>query len=185
MSDNDIYIVDYDPRWPERFAEEAERIRRLISDPSIEIEHHGSTAVPGFAAKPVIDLLVAAPSIEIAETYADVLVDNDYEHVDPRYREFWPERIVLIRREHGTRTCHVHLMLRHHHNWTRLLAFRDYLRAHPGVAAEYSTLKRLLAAAHGADRHAYMMAKTDFIAPIIGRALQIVPYASSCGLARP
>jgi GrpB-like predicted nucleotidyltransferase (UPF0157 family) len=165
--DDDVQIVDYEPSWPARFTEEADRIRHLIGDPSIEIEHHGSTAVPGLAAKPVIDMLVGVPSIEVAERYAAALVDNGYEHVDRRYRDLWPERIVLIRRERGTRACHVHLMLRGHRNSTRVLAFRDYLRTHPDVAAEYEAVKRSLAAKHEADRHAYMTAKGDFIARVV------------------
>lgn len=171
MSDDDVRIVDYDPNWPARFAEEAARIRRLVGKPSVEIEHHGSTAVPGLAAKPVIDILVAVPSIEVAERYAVVLVANGYEQVDLHYRTLWPERIVLIRRDHGTRACHVHLMLRAHRNWTRLVAFRDHLRALPDTAAEYESLKRSLTTAHSADRHAYMTAKSDFIARITASAL--------------
>jgi GrpB-like predicted nucleotidyltransferase (UPF0157 family) len=108
----------------------------------------------------VIDMLVAVESIEVAERYAAVLVESGYEAVEPRYREIWPERIVLIRREHGERLCHVHLMLRAHPVWKRLLGFRDYLRAHPEVAADYAELKL------GRDRHAYMTAKGDFITRI-------------------
>ena len=59
--------------------------------------------MPSLAAKPVIDMLVDVPSIEVAEEYASVLIRNGYEEVDSRYRELWPERIVLIRREHGAR----------------------------------------------------------------------------------
>jgi len=98
---DDIEIVEYDARWPARFAEESEQIRRLLAAPPLEIEHHGSTAVTGLAAKPVIDMLVAVDSIAIAERYASLLVQHGYESVDPRYREIWPERIVLIRRERG------------------------------------------------------------------------------------
>ena len=76
-------------------------------------------------------MLVAVPSIGIAEQYAALLVDSGYEHVDRRYRDLWPERIVLIRREHGSRACHAHLMLRHHRNWTRLLTFRLEPRHRP------------------------------------------------------
>ncbi len=160
---NEIEIVDYDPRWPARFALESARIRSVLAEPSLEIEHHGSTAVPGLAAKPVIDMLVATDSMARATRYAMVLVEYGYQEVDPRYRELWPERIVLVRREHGTRVCHVHLMLRGHPIWKRLLAFRDYLRSHPEVAAEYAALKRDLARTTGPDRHAYMTAKGDFI----------------------
>lgn len=160
---DEVEIVEYDPRWPARFALESARIRSVLAEPALEIEHHGSTAVPGLAAKPVIDILVAVDSMARATRYAMVLVEYGYEEVDPRYREMWPERIVLVRREHGTRVCHIHLMLRGHPIWTRLLAFRDYLRSHPEVAAEYAALKRDLARTAGSDRHAYMTAKGDFI----------------------
>lgn len=167
-----IEIAEYDPRWPARFAAEAEQIRRLLGTPFLEIEHYGSTAVPGLAAKPVIDMLVAVDSIVSAERYATTLVQNGYEPVDPRYREIWPERIVLIRRERGARVCHVHLMLRRHTAWTRLIAFRDHLRTHPDVAREYADLKRSLAGTLGHDRHAYMSAKGDFITRITDVAMR-------------
>src|SRR5260370_26852500 len=162
----EIEIAEYDTRWPARFATEAEQIRRLLDTPSLEIEHHGSTAVPGLAAKPVIDMLVAVDSIESAEQYAATLVQNGYEPVDPRYRDQWPERIVVIRIESGARVCHVHLMLRRHTVWTRLIAFRDHLRTHPNVAREYADLKRSLAAPPGHAPPPYLSAKGDFIARI-------------------
>jgi GrpB-like predicted nucleotidyltransferase (UPF0157 family) len=124
------------------------------------------------AAKPVIDMLVAVDSIGSAEQYAATLVQNGYEPGDPRYRDQWPERIVVIRRENGVRVCHVHLMLRQHAVWTRLTAFRDHLRSHPEVAREYADLKRSLAGTLGHDRHAYMSAKGDFIARITDVAMR-------------
>ena len=169
---DEIEIAEYDPRWPARFAAEAARIRGLLGAPSLEIEHHGSTAVPGLAAKPVIDMLVAADSMASAERYATTLVENGYEPGDPRYRKIWPERIVLVRREREARVCHAHLMLRSHAAWTRLLAFRDHLRAHPDVVREYADLKRSLAGTMGHDRHAYMSAKGEFITRVTDVAMR-------------
>jgi len=171
MSD-EIEIVDYDPRWTQKFALESARIRQILTEPLLEIEHHGSTAVPGLAAKPVIDMLVAVDSMARAARYAAVLIEYGYEAPDARYRELWPERIVLIRREHGVRTCHVHLMLRGHPVWRRLLAFRDYLRSHPDVAAEYAAVKRSLAGTHNDDRHAYMSARGEFIERVTTLAMR-------------
>jgi GrpB-like predicted nucleotidyltransferase (UPF0157 family) len=169
---DEVEVAEYDAQWPVRFAQESDQIRRLLTNPSLEIEHHGSTAVPGLAAKPVIDMLVAVESIESAERSASVLLQNGYESVDQRYREIWPKRIVLIRREGGERVCHVHLMLRGHSVWKRLIAFRDYLRTHPDVAAKYADLKRSLASTLGDDRHAYMSAKGDFINRITDIAMR-------------
>ena len=94
------------------------------------------------------------------------------EAVDARYRELWPERSVLIRRERGVRVCHVHLMLRAHPVWKRLQAFRDYLRSHPAAAAEYAALKRSLAGVHDGDRHASMTAKGEFIERVTAMAMR-------------
>src|SRR5262245_65729377 len=116
MSD-DVEIVAYDPRWPQQFALEAARIRAVLAEPSLEVEHHGSTAVPGLAAKPVIDMLVAVDSIARAERYAAVLIEYGFEAVGPRYRELLPERIVLGRREQGRRVGHVQLSPRRQRAW--------------------------------------------------------------------
>src|SRR5262245_25887034 len=169
---DDVEIADYDPRWPQRFALESAQIRSMLAEPLLEIEHHGSTAVPGLAAKPVIDMLVAVDSMAKAERYASVLIEYGFEAVDPRYRELWPERIVLVRKEHGRRICHVHVMLRGHPMWQRLLAFRDHLRTHPEAAVAYAELKRSLAGAHGHDRHEYMSAKGEFIQRITAVAMR-------------
>ena len=114
---DEVEIVDDDPRWPQRFALESARVRQILTEPLLEIEHHGSTAVP--AAKPVIDMLVAVDSMARAARYAAVLIEFGYEAVDARYRELWPERIVLIRRERGVRVCHVHRSLAGVHDGDR------------------------------------------------------------------
>src|SRR6266404_2770060 len=95
----EIQIAEYDTRWPARFATEAEQIRRLLDTPSLEIEHHGSTAVPGLAAKPVIDMLVAVDSIGSAEQYAATLVPNGYEPVLKRAVAISPN--LVLHRDQG------------------------------------------------------------------------------------
>jgi len=168
---DEVEIVEYDPRWPERFALESARIRRVLAEPALEIEHHGSTAVPGLAAKPVIDMLVAVESIEIAERYTAALIQDGYEPVEARYRELWPERIVLIRREYGARMCHVHLMLRGHPTWKRLLVFRTTCGASRGRRG-IRRAQALAGGAIGSDRHAYMTAKGDFITRTTATAMR-------------
>lgn len=164
-----VRIEEYDPAWPQRFRQEAARVRAVVG--AREIEHHGSTAVPGMPAKPVIDMMVAIASLAEGEALAGRLQARRYEPVDARYRELMPERIVLVRRDGaGNRRCHVHLMLRDHPAWGRQLRFRDHLRRAPVAAREYADLKRALAREHRADRHAYMMAKTRFVARVTDAA---------------
>lgn len=162
-----IEIVPYDPDWPRRFEEEVARLRALLPPESIgRIEHFGSTAVPGLAAKPIVDMLVEVPSMsEVAQRIAPLLQQRGYEY-------FWrPKEPGLpgiayawfIRRgEGGRRTHHIHCLETGSSEWERLL-FRDYLIAHPEVAAEYAALKQRIAAELPDDRVAYAQAKGNFI----------------------
>jgi GrpB-like predicted nucleotidyltransferase (UPF0157 family) len=167
VASEDIAIVPYDPGWPRAFAEERERLRALFGPDLIgRIEHFGSTAVPGLAAKPIVDLLVEVYSLERArEAIAPVLEARGYDY-------FWrptfgddggPWYCWFIRRENGRRTHHLHMVepsFKEH--WDRL-KFRDALRADPARARAYEALKRRLAAAHPNDRAAYTQAKSEFI----------------------
>lgn len=163
-----VEIVPYDRAWPALFAEEAARLRTVLPADLIgRIEHFGSTAVPGLAAKPIIDMLVEVRSMEaVAQSIAPILKCEGYEY-------FWRDRepglpgidyAWFIRRDAaGRRTHHIHCLEHGSSEWERLL-FRDYLRAHPEAAREYGELKRRIAAEHPDDRVAYAKAKTDFIA---------------------
>lgn len=166
-----IEIVPYDPDWPRRFEEEVARLRALLPSESIgRIEHFGSTAVPGLAAKPIVDMLVEVPSMsEVAQRIAPLLQQGGYEY-------FWrPKEPGLpgiayawfIRRdEEGRRTHHIHCLEKGSSEWERLV-FRDYLIAHPEIAAEYAALKQRIAAESPEDRVAYAQAKGDFIARVM------------------
>jgi len=167
-----IAIEPYDSAWPARFAIEAERIRRSFGDLALRVEHVGSTAVPGLAAKPVIDIQVSVPSLAPMGGFIERLSEIGYGHVslgavDLVYPFFtkpaaWPS------------THHVHLCVVDSEHERRHLAFRDYLRRHPLAAAEYLTLKHELAAAHhGAtieSRECYSLAKTEFVSSVVARA---------------
>lgn len=162
-----VEIVPYDPAWPALFAEEAAHLRALLPAELIgRIEHFGSTAVPGLAAKPIIDMLVEVRSMEdVAQRIAPLLQAEAYEF-------FWraPEHGLpgmdyawFIRRDAaGRRTHHIHFLEAGSSEWERLL-FRDYLRAHPEAARAYGALKLRIAAEHPDDRVAYARAKTRFV----------------------
>ena len=169
-----IEIVPYDARWPALFAEEAQRLRALLPAALIgRIEHFGSTAVPGLAAKPIVDMLVEVRSMaDVAQAIAPILQAAGYEF-------FWRARerdlpgiayTWFIRRDaDGVRTHHIHFLEPGSSEWERL-RFRDYLRAHPEEAAAYGELKRRIAAEHPDDRRAYARAKTGFVARAMRRA---------------
>jgi GrpB-like predicted nucleotidyltransferase (UPF0157 family) len=168
---DEIEIVPYDPRWPILFGKEAVRLRAVLdSDLILGLEHFGSTAVPGLAAKPILDILIAVRSLAEAHArFIEPLEKLDY--------VFWDEnpktdRMFFVKGmpPYGVRrTHHVHITEPAGEMWQRL-AFRDYLRTHPDEAARYERLKRDLAIQYRDDREAYTAAKEKYVQAITAKA---------------
>ena len=130
------------------------------------IHHVGSTAVPGLAAKPIIDIQVGVADLETARSCIEPLAALDYVYAPYRANEIaWfckpsPER----------RTHHLHLVPVDAPRFRAVLEFRDLLRSDPEVAREYVAMKRRLAAELGHDREAYTQAKQPFVREALERA---------------
>ena len=159
-----IEIVSYDPSWPARFAEEAGLLRGALAAWLVgPIEHIGSTAVPGLAAKPVIDIMAAVPTLDASRPAIAAASTLGYCYYPYRPdSEHW-----FCKPSPAFRTHHLHLVPIDSPQWGRAIAFRDYLRAHSDVAQEYEALKRQLALEFRDDREAYTQAKHPFITRII------------------
>ena len=170
---DEVEIVDYDPRWPLLFDEEAKRLRAVL-DPSliIGLEHFGSTAIPGLSAKPIIDILIAVRSLSAAQvTFAEALRRLDYVYWADNPKK---DRMFFVKGMPpfgSKRSHHVHVTEPHGEMWQRL-AFRDYLRAHPEEAETYGRLKKRLAAEHQTDREVYTDAKSAYVASVMRKATQ-------------
>jgi GrpB-like predicted nucleotidyltransferase (UPF0157 family) len=167
-----LEIVAYDPRWPELFEAEAGRIRQALGPLAVRIDHHGSTAVPGLAAKAIIDIQVSVPNLQPLDAFGPPLEAIGYLHVPHADDAFCP---FFHRPADWPHTHHVHVVESGGGEERRTLAFRDYLRAHADAAREYERLKRTLAAQSIAtdreSREAYARAKADFIGRIVATAL--------------
>jgi GrpB-like predicted nucleotidyltransferase (UPF0157 family) len=162
-----VEVVDYDPGWPARYAEERDRVVAAIGDAIQAIEHVGGTAVPGLPAKPVIDLMVGVEDIERAGPAVAGLINLGYEYV-PELESQLPD-LRYFRR--GTpETFHVHMVPVSSDYWAEHLLFRDYLRSHPQAAEEYGALKRGLADRFRFDRDAYRAGKLPFIDTVVAAA---------------
>lgn len=165
--DEAILIVPYDERWPYLFETEAQAIRKAIN-PWITggIHHVGSTAVPGLAAKPIIDIAVGVADLKSSRPCIDVLIELGY-----HYAPYRPEVMHwFCKPDPSHRTHHLHLLPAGSPRFEDEIAFRDYLRAHPQDAAEYEAMKKQLAATLSDDREAYTEAKTGFIARVTAAA---------------
>lgn len=164
----EVTVAEYDPRWPELFAEEAGQLRQAMSDALVAVEHVGSTAVPGLSAKPVIDILVSVATFGEGERAAPALAALGYEcrgESGIPGRLFFRKGPVQFRRTH-----HLHMVEVGHAQWVSLLLFRDHLRTHPNAAQQYEALKRDLAVRFCDDRAAYSAGKADFIKAILEQA---------------
>jgi GrpB-like predicted nucleotidyltransferase (UPF0157 family) len=167
--DAPVEIVPYDPLWPMRFNEEMTVLRRALA-PWLAgaIEHIGSTAIPGLAAKPVIDIMAGVQTLEQSRQAIAAATKLGYCYAPYRVEfEHW-----FCKPSPALRTHHLHLIPVGTPQWLRPIAFRDYLRAHADVAAEYEALKRRLAQQHHLDREAYTQAKLPFINRITDMALE-------------
>jgi len=170
----EVSIVPYNPVWPQMFA--AERLHLLSCLPREllgRIEHFGSTAVPGLAAKPIIDMLVELTSLaEARARIAPLLEAQGYDYFwRPTHGDDGPPFYAwFIKRDAaGSRTHHIHMVESDFEHWDRLL-FRDYLRERPEIAKEYQALKLGLARDYANDRIAYTEKKTDFVVRVTRKA---------------
>lgn len=169
MSEDQIYLVDYDPNWPKLFELESARILKVLgNDLVLRIEHIGSTAVVGLTAKPIIDMLVFVHSLENAK--------NKIADLEALGYAFWHDnpnkaRLFFVRGlpPNGPRTHHIHIAEPSHELDDQVI-FRDYLRVHSEDAAAYLDLKCVLATRHAIDREEYTNAKTAFISSILTKA---------------
>ncbi|MDP1738770.1 MAG: GrpB family protein [Caulobacter sp.] len=169
---DEIEIVPSDPSWPARFEEEAARLLAILpADLLIDLEHIGSTAVPGLPAKPIIDILATVTDLEAAKA-------RSIGPLEAAGYAFWIEnpdtdRLFFVKGlppSAPRRTHHLHIMeagpgaLKH-------IAFCDYLRDHPGEAKRYADLKQDLARRHRTDREAYTAAKSAYIEDVLELAV--------------
>jgi len=162
-----VSIVPYDPNWPRMFEEEKKHLLSCLPAEMLgRIEHFGSTAIPGLAAKPIVDMLVEVRSLEETKSrIVPVLEAQGYDYFwrPTRGDDVPPFYAWFIKRDAaGIRTHHIHMMEKDFEQWERLL-FRDYLIEHPDVAEEYEALKLRLAREYPSDRVAYTDGKTEYV----------------------
>ena len=155
-----VTVTAYDPRWPQLYEREAAAISAALGGALSAIHHIGSTAVPGLAAKPIIDIMPIVHSLSGADAARGALEALGYEYLG----EFGIPGRRYLRRGGDKRTHQVHIFAEgDRENIARHLAFRDYLRAHPDVCAEYAALKRALAARYPYDIEGYCDGKAGFV----------------------
>jgi GrpB-like predicted nucleotidyltransferase (UPF0157 family) len=165
-----VKITSHDKKWRAVFIKERFRLKNLFSLAAINIQHIGSTAIPGLPAKPIIDLAVGINNLKIIKPLNAQLIKLGY-HRQPKAGT--PnKRIFYAKGPTNRRTHYLHIVKYGGTEWNNLLLFRDYLRRHSRVMRQYGALKIRLAGQYANRRPLYTSRKNRFINQIIKLANQ-------------
>ncbi|WP_018690588.1 GrpB family protein [Algicola sagamiensis] len=159
MLQRKIEVFPYQEHWPIQFQEESQQLKQSLADSIYAIHHIGSTAVPGLAAKPIIDILIETDDLTLLDQKSDLFILFGYEpkgELGIPGRRFFPKGGNL-------RTHHIHAFETGSLHVIRHLAFRDYLIAHPEIARSYGSLKYEIARTCNHDNDIYCLNKHDFV----------------------
>jgi len=164
VHDAPVLLCDYDPRWPELFARERDRIRAALGPAAVRIEHVGSTSVPGLVAKPIIDIVLAVPDSANEPRYLPALQAHGYV-LTIREPDWFEHRLLK-----GPDTdIHLHVFTITEPEIDRMVRFRDWLRHHEADRVYYEQTKRHLAQRTWRHVQHYADAKTAVIQDIMSR----------------
>jgi GrpB-like predicted nucleotidyltransferase (UPF0157 family) len=165
----EVTLHEYESSWPMTFCAERDRLESLLPGAFIELQHIGSTAVPGMPSKPIIDILAGVNSMAQAESLVEPVCRSGYT-TSVEFNETLSDRKWFMRWADGHRTHHLHVVVHDGKVWHERLRFRDALRSQPELAASYASLKSQLAVRHTSDREAYTDAKAEFVRSVLGDA---------------
>lgn len=162
-------IYPYDPEWPRKFEIFAEQIRAIFAADVLEIEHIGSTSVPGMQGKPIIDILVVVADEERLEAHREQMEKADYWYQGEvvmggsrLYRLMSEQRIL----------ANVHIFPKGHVHINEMLRLRDYLRTHPEDVQEYSYLKKRLKEKYPNNYPEYRKQKDEYFDNVLKKRVR-------------
>jgi GrpB-like predicted nucleotidyltransferase (UPF0157 family) len=162
-----VLLAEYDPGWPSMYSEAESRIRLALSDRALQLEHVGSTAMPGLCAKPIIDIVLAVEDSADELSYVPALQDQGF---FLRVREpDWYQHRFLVDSSNAPK-WQLHVFSAGCEEIERMLAFRDWLRENDQDRQRYETVKRELAARRWKHVAHYADAKANIVREILARA---------------
>ena len=160
-----ITLADYNPAWPAMFTREADRIRATLASLAIQVEHVGSTSVPGLAAKPIIDIVLVVPDSADEAAYVPALAAAGYK-LQNREPDWFEHRLL----KGPDADINLHVFSAGASEIDRMVLFRDWLRDHDSDRDAYLAVKRDLARRTWRHVQHYADAKTAIVEQIIARA---------------
>ncbi len=159
-------VLPYDPRWANQFKAESKVVETAFEGMTLSIEHIGSTAVPGMAGKPLIDMLAIVPDITAAETRVPAMEAAGY----TANTDYLHKKTLLFSREiNGNKLVNVHVFEQGHPHIQEMLDLRDYLASNPEEAQAYSRLKHALKSQYPDDYAGYRRGKDEYMGELLER----------------
>lgn len=159
-----VSLVPHSSNWHKEFEQEKERLKTILGNIAIAIEHIGSTSIPELSAKPIIDIAVGVKDIATLKTTIPLLTASGYDILD----SIETKGEVLARK--GTpdnRTHYIHVEILGDTYWNNHIMFRDFLLKHQEYVEAYEKLKKDLAIQFSDDRKKYTAAKNNFIQNVL------------------
>jgi len=164
--DEVVTITEYDPQWPELFAVERASVTKALVNVVTRVEHFGSTAIPGMAGKPIVDVLVGVRELSIVSNIVDAALSRlGYDNFG---EIFIPGRLYL--RKRGPPHFNIAITQDGGDFWNAQIIVRNYLRHHPDEAARYSAIKRSGYASGAHLFSTYSQSKAPFLEALMDRA---------------
>ncbi|GAA1110440.1 GrpB family protein [Kribbella jejuensis] len=160
-------VVDYDPRWPSWFAELHARLTPYLVGIPHRIEHVGSTAVPGLAAKPIIDIDIVVPTADLVPAAIARLATAGYRHEGD---QGIPGREAFALPPEPLHYHHLYVVVEGNKAWRDHILLRDHLRADAADRERYAKRKRELAHLLTTDRTAYVSGKGALVEELIAKS---------------
>lgn len=170
-ADRKYEVLPYDPEWPKIFESEAIKLKEIFKEDALDIQHVGSTSVPGLDSKPTIDILITVQDIAVAESHVSDMESLGYkylgQYVKPESRLFVKERP-----DNADRLFNVHVFPASHPHVRDMIGLRDYLRTHPETVQEYMSIKKKLFEQYPDDYAQYRKLKDEYMEDLKKRVLK-------------
>lgn len=158
-------LVAYQKAWADLFDQEAERLHSVLGETALRIEHIGSTSIPGMAAKSIIDIMIAVPTLVASGELIGRLDDIGYLY---KPHDIIQERLFFAKEiQPEIRTHHLSLTQEGSGFWNNHLLFRDYLRQNDQLALEYIQIKESFAEYYARTNHVDVEWKSEFVARVL------------------
>ena len=178
MKRGDVYLEEHRTEWETIASATITKLKKVLGNTAVDIQHIGSTSIRSIPAKPIIDIAIAVRDYNEIMQKKELLEKEDIIfRLDER-----PEQLLFVKGDFArdTRTHHIHVVLYESKEWNNYITFRDYLNADDSAAKRYAELKKQLALQYPNDRASYTEGKSQLVHELLDEAKTKVNLCRSC-----